>query len=389
MSVFLDSQVQWAEGVWEKCERKYGRLAEIYQGIIPYTTDADGKFDNRADETVSWAPDDGINWWTNGFWAGIMWHLYASSGNERFAREAQRSEELLDRCFEEFYGLHHDVGFMWLPTAVADYRFTGNPESRRRALHAANLLMGRFNLAGRFIRAWNDHLESDSRGWAIIDCMLNIPLLYWASGETGDPRYRQAAKAHADTVMKYFIREDGSSCHIVEFRPDTGEFVAEHGGQGYSKGSSWTRGQAWALYGFTVSYGCTGDAGYLDTAVKAADYFTSHIPDTGYIPADFKQPANSRLEDSAAAAIASCGLIELAGICEGERRRRYAQAAMIMLKSLDAGRCDYGEDQDAVLTHCTGAWHSPDSHHIRMIYADYFYMEALCKITGKRSEFYW
>ena len=111
----------------------------------------------------------------------------------------------MDRCFEEFYGLHHDVGFMWLPTSVANYKVTKNPESRKRALHAANLLAGRFNLAGGFIRAWNDVEDYDTRGWAIIDCMFNIPLLYWASEETGDPRFKQIAMKHADTAMTAFV----------------------------------------------------------------------------------------------------------------------------------------------------------------------------------------
>lgn len=135
--------------------------------------------------------DDGLNWWTNGFWGGIMWLLYQNTGEERYARIARISERRLEKCFEDYYGLHHDVGFMFMPTAVADYRLTENEDSRRIGLHAANLLAGRFNSVGRFIRAWND-LEEDTRGWAIIDCMFNISQLYWACGVQGK-RHRAAA----------------------------------------------------------------------------------------------------------------------------------------------------------------------------------------------------
>lgn len=117
--------------------------------------------------------------------------------------------------FYAYYGLHHDVGFMFMPTAVADYRLTGNENARKLGMHAANILAGRFNPVGKFIRAWND-LEEDTRGWAIIDCMFNISLLYWASEESGDPRFRQIAMMHADAVMNYFVRPDGSVNHPIK-----------------------------------------------------------------------------------------------------------------------------------------------------------------------------
>ena len=158
------------------------------------------------------------------------------------------------------------MGFMFLPTAVADYKLTGNARSRKTALHAANLLAGRFNPAGGFIRAWNQSEDKDTRGWAIIDSMLNISLLYWASEETKDPRFRKIAMMHADTTKAHFVRPDGSVKHIVEFDPETGEAVRSYGGQGYKEGSSWTRGQGWAVYGFVISYLHTGKQEYLDTA---------------------------------------------------------------------------------------------------------------------------
>ena len=210
----------WAGEVFAEFEKKMEKVAEKSKDKIPALA-IDGVHDDRGDGTKEWRADDGLNWWTNGFWGGMLWMLYAETGKERYGEIARISERKLDACFESFLGLHHDVGFMWMPTAVADYRLTGNREARKRGLHAADLLAGRFNPVGGFIRAWNDIPGSrdDTRGWAIIDCMFNITLLYWASEETKDPRFRQIAMLHADTVRENFIRPDGSVKHIVEFDP--------------------------------------------------------------------------------------------------------------------------------------------------------------------------
>ena len=163
-----------------------------------------------------------------------MWLMYQDTGENMYLDIARQSELKMEKCFEDYYGLHHDVGFMFVPTAVADYRLTGNENSRKIGMHAANLLAGRFNPVGKFIRAWND-LADDTRGWAIIDCMINLSLLYWASEESKDPRFKQIAMLHADTVMEHFVRPDGSVNHIVEFNPDTGAVIRSLGGQGYGE----------------------------------------------------------------------------------------------------------------------------------------------------------
>lgn len=387
--MFSPEITQWAAQALHKSEAKYAWVAQKHRDGIPYTTDVAGNYDNRADQTVSWSVDNGINWWTNGFWGGILWHLYASTKDQRFADIATYSEVLLDRCFDEFYGLHHDVGFMWLPTSVASYKLTGNPESRKRALHAANLLAGRFNPVGQYIRAWNDVADLDTRGWTIIDSMLNIPLLNWATEETRDPRFRHIAMAHADTVMRAFIRDDGSSEHIVEFDPTTGERVRAYGGQGYADGSVWTRGQGWALYGFTTSYAQTGKLAYLDAARRVADHVVARIPPTGLLPIDFDQPSEPAWEDSCGSAVVACGLLELAKFGDGPERDAYLEAALTILRALDQHRANYGEDSDAILTHCSAAYHSEGGRHITMVYADYYYIEALNKIVNGDSAFLW
>lgn len=371
----------WVKETAGKIREKMEWVSEKSKDKIPYTTVNGVHDDKSAVESASYG--DGIHWWCNGFWGGMMWLMYHETGEERYCEIARRSEEKLDKCLTEFYGLHHDVGFMYLPTAVADYKLTGCPASRRRGLHAANLLAGRFHPLGRFIRAWNDDADEtmDTRGLAIIDCLLNIPLLYWASDETNDPRFRQIAMMHADTVREHFVRPDGSVRHIVEFHPDTGEMVREYGGQGYGVGSSWSRGQTWGLYGFLMSYRHTGKEEYLDTAKKIAHYFIANIPEDGIIPVDFRQPREPFWCDDTAAAIAACGLLEIAREVSELESDLYRDAAVKLLRALDEKHCDYTRENDGILRKCTAAYHR-DEHEYHIIYGDYYFMEAIFKLEA-------
>lgn len=369
-----EADQKWVLATVQKITEKMKLVRERSQSKIPFQT-VNGVHDD-------YSSPEGINWWTNGFWGGILWQLYHETGDERYAEIARYSETALDQCFEQFLGLHHDVGFMWMPTAVADYRETGNMDGRRRGLHAATLLAGRLNPAGRFIRAWNDEWHGHvNTGWAIIDCMMNLSLLYWAASELDDPRFREIAVMHADTTMEHFIRPDGSSNHIVEFDPVTGEQTATHGGQGYENGSSWTRGQAWAIYGFLISYKHTGNPEYLNTAKRVAHYFIANIPEDGLIPIDFRAPENPRLEDSSAAAIAACGLLEIAQAVGEKERPLYLNAALRLLRALTGQRCDWTQDCDCIVQKCSGSY-SEERHEYNLIYADYFFIEAMLKLKG-------
>lgn len=371
----------WAEEILMKVREKMEWVSEKNKEKIPYTTDESGNYDDRSDSGKNWNPDDGINWWTNGFWGGIMWLLYQDTGEERYAEIARKSERKMEKCFESYYGLHHDVGFMFQPTAVADYRLTRDADARRIAMHAANLLAGRFNPVGKFIRAWNEVGEDDTRGWAIIDCMFNISLLYWASEECGDPRFRQIAMMHADTVRKNFIRPDGSVCHIVEFNPETGEMVRSLGGQGYAEGSSWTRGQGWALYGFANSYTHTGKQEYLDTAKQVAHYCMANISESGIIPVDFRQPDEPSWEDSCGACVIAGGLLEVAKHVPDAEKKMYVNTAVRILKAIAQTRADWTKDCDAIVQNCSASYHDA-RHHFTMSYADYYFIEALYKLAG-------
>lgn len=374
---------KWVGETAARIVEKMRWVSEKNKEKIPYTTDENGDYDDRSDKSRSWNEDDGLSWWTNGFWGGMMWLLYLYTKEERYAEIARVSEDKMTECFQTFLGLHHDVGFMFQPTAVADYRITGRSQAKTTALHAAALLAGRFNPAGNYIRAWNDIPGStdDTRGWAIIDCMFNISLLYWASEETNDPRFRHIAMMHADTVRKNFVRDDGSVCHIVEFNPETGEMVKSYGGQGYAEGSAWTRGQGWAVYGFMISYRHTGKKEYLETAKKVAEYCIAHIPENGIIPVDFCQPEEPAWEDSCGACVIAGGLIELAEQAEGAEKERYLKYARRILQTIAETRADWGTDCDAIVQNCSASYHDK-RHHFTMSYADYFFMEAVFRLAG-------
>lgn len=371
----------WADKIIEKIREKMDWVSEKNKDKIPYTTDEFGNYDDRSSESKEWSLDDGLNWWTNGFWGGMMWLLYQDTKKEKYADIARISEKKLEKCLVDYDGLHHDVGFMFLPTAVMNYRLTGNANSKRIAMHAANLLAGRFNPVGKFIRAWNEVDNSDTRGWAIIDCMFNISLLYWASEESKDPRFAHIAKMHADTVMEHFIRPDGSVNHIVEFNPETGEMVKSYGGQGYADGSSWTRGQGWALYGFVNSYTHTRKQEYLDTAKKVAHYCIANLSDSGIIPVDFRQPKEPAWEDSCGACVIAGGLLEIAKNVPELEKEVYEKAAVRILKAIADTRADWSKNSDAIVLNCTGAYHA-DTHHFSMTYADYYFIEAIYKLKN-------
>jgi len=359
----------------EKINEKTKAVAARNAHKIPYTAQ-NGVFDD-------WTERD-ISWWTNGFWAGQLWQLYGAFGEPLFRTVAKKIEKKLDRNFLNARGMDHDGGFRWLLTAGADYRLTKSEASKNRLILAADNLAGRFNLLGGFLRAWNDDGDGSKSGWAIIDCMMNLPLLYRASKELNDPRYTEIAVRHADTAVKAFVREDGSVCHIVCFDPVTGKRLESLGGQGFGRGSSWTRGQAWAIYGFTLSYLHTGKRVYLETAEKVAKKFVSKIPESGLIPVDFDQPETPAYEDSSASAIASCGLLELS---RASGKEKYRAAALNLLTVLKEKRCNFDPDCDYLLEKCTAAYHDTE-HEFPLIYGDYFFTEAVLKLIGKET-FLW
>ena len=352
---------------------KFRKTAETAAkaGIIPYQS-AGGKWIT--------SPYDGNSWWTGGFWPGLMWQLWQLTGDEFFQREARRTEAMLTDELRSFRKLNHDVGFMYLLSCGADAKLTGDEQAETDMLHAASLLMGRFNPAG-FIRAWN---EPERTGYAIIDCMMNLTLLYRASRDTGDPRFRQVAGIHADTTLREFLREDGSVSHIIEFDPETGKRIREHPGQGYALGTQWSRGQAWGLYGFALAYRHLRDPRYLKAAERIAGNFTAHIREDGLTDCDFCQPADEERIDNIAGAIASCGLQELASLTGEEAWKRQAER---LTDGLLDHCADWSGERCGILTCCTASYHDDGAgRHTNILYGDYFLVEALMKLCGKDPE---
>ena len=192
----------WVDSVFEKLKIKLAAECARIGDKIPCVAE-DGVY--KEDKAIT-----DIFWWTNGFWPGMLWQMYHATGDEAYRQTAEAVEKKLITTFDGYEDLHHDVGFMFLHTTVANYKLTGNAKSRTDSRHAANILAGRYNPLGKFIRAWNDWTPGESMaGWVIIDCMMNIPLLYWASEDLCDPRYKAIAIEHADTMLEKLMRSDG------------------------------------------------------------------------------------------------------------------------------------------------------------------------------------
>ena len=356
--------------------QKVDKTARRVRDGIPYRTSG-GRFDSREHE---------IDWWTNGFWGGLLWLAYTQNPKAEYREWAEGTEKKLDAALRDFWKLNHDVGFMWHLTAVADYKLTGSEESARRGMKAAAVLASRFNPKGSYIRAWN---ESGREGWAIIDCMMNLAILYWASDYQKDPHYANIAQAHAEMAMNHFIYPDGSAKHICVFDAATGAYVENLGGQGYDANSAWSRGAAWALYGFALSAGYTGREDFLHTAERVANFFVSHLPDDFVPYADFKAPVEKNLyRDTSAAACAASGLALLAKLEGPAGGAAYEAAARKIVNSLYENYTDW-ENDEALLGQGCVAFHEKDPEGLKtsLIYGDYFFVEALIRLCGGNGLF--
>ena len=367
-----EAQRLWAQEMLNKLQVKmpYGvKKAQEIDGV-PYTA-AEG----------AWVAKPSICWWTNGFWPASMMQMFALTGEKLYLDEARRTEEMLDGAFRDYYGLHHDVGFMWRISSGFDWQLTGDEKNLKRTLLAASMLASRFNPNG-FIRAWNGE---EKTGWAIIDCMMNLSVLYFAAEYLHDPRFSLIAQKHADTVQRVFIRKDGTSEHIVCFDPVTGEVLEKRGGQGWKDGSVWSRGQAWAIYGFAISHRHTGRADYLKTACRVADAFIELVQDDWLPACDLVAPKEPVIKDDCAGAIAACGMLEIAEML-GEGGEKYREAAFRLLTEMEKHHADWTENSPAIFTHCTEAYSK--GHHMPMTYGDYYFIEAVARLLGG-YKLYW
>jgi unsaturated chondroitin disaccharide hydrolase len=330
--------------------------------------------------------------WTNGFWTGMLWLAHELSGEARYRQAAERQVRSFKRRIDGRVNIdHHDLGFLYSLSCVPAWKLTGDPCARDAALEAADALLGRYLPAAGIIQAWGDLSDPAQAGRMIIDCNLNLPLLYWASRITGDAEYAQSGDTHIAQAARCLVREDGSTFHTYFMDPRSGAPLRGTTHQGHSDTSCWARGQAWAIAGFALAHRNKADAGLLELSAVLANYFLNRLPDDLICCWDlvFTGPPHPR--DSSAAAIAACGLLELSDALPASDpdRAAYRAAALAIVETLGAGYLlPRGEPGTGVLAH--GVYHMPNGVGVdeACIWGDYFFLEALVRLT-RAWEPYW
>lgn len=339
--------------------------------------------------------------WTTGFWTGGIWLAYENAKTEEERERLRRAGEIqvdsfLERIEKRVEVDHHDMGFLYSLSCVAAYKLTGMEKAKKAALLAADNLISRFQPVGEFIQAWGEMGAKDNYRF-IIDCLLNLPLLYWASEETGEEKYRNIAEKHIHTALANVIREDDSTWHTFFMDPETGK--PDHGAtcQGYKDGSAWARGQAWGVYGTAVGYRYTKREEYIGYFKRVTRYFLEHLPedlcpywDLGFGDGD------DEARDSSSAVIAVCGMLEMSKYLGEEDARYYTSAARKLLRQMIVKySVKDPEKSNGLLLMGTYSKKSPYNTCTEagvnecVIWGDYFYMEALHRLLTPDWKIYW
>ncbi len=330
--------------------------------------------------------------WTSSFWNGMLWQAYQYTGDELYRKAAQKNlGDYQNRLEKRIETNTHDLGFLYILSCKAEYMLTGNREARRTALDAADLLMVRYNEPAGILQSWGDLDVPKQRGRIIIDCLMNIPLLFWASQETKKSHYREAAVHHLTASRTYLFREDDSTYHTYYFDTVTGEPLRGTTAQGYSDSSCWARGQAWGIYGLCLNYRYEQDPTLLTDAKRLANYFINRLPEDNVPYWDLIFTSGSEERDSSSATIAACGLLELATLLpvSDNDRAVYERGALSMLYALAS--CYTSKDvshSNGILLH--GVYGKPLGKGVDecTIWGDYFYVEALVRILKNRPLFW-
>jgi unsaturated chondroitin disaccharide hydrolase len=393
----LEEEVIPYTSLWGQLEKKLSRMTGQLQGKVPHAT-KNGIYDSTR-----------IDWWTSGFWPGMLWIMYDMTKQPQYKEWAWEWDVRLEQALIGDSNFHHDVGFQFLPTAVIKYKLTGDPDARRRGLLAATLLAGRYNPVGRFIRAWNQVKPTSwnhgNEGWSIIDSTMNLSLLFWASEESGDPRFAHIAREQANTVAEHFIRPDGSVRHICRFDPLTGEYIESLGGQGFGPGSAWSRGAAWALHGMANTYRYTRDIRYLDAAKRVAHFFIASLEEDSIPRWDFRaerkemepsnheetesSPMTSEPRDTSAASCAASGLLEIADLVPITESALYRESALRIIDSLTAHYAEWDDPvYEGILKEATGHLPAGQNINVSLIYGDYYYVETAAKLMGWKNRIF-
>ncbi len=359
-------------------------------------------FKRAFSEQGFYTPTENVNW-TTGFWTGqvwLAWEWARKQGQRELADELKKAGEVhidsfLDRICHKREVDHHDMGFLYSPSCVAGYKLTGSEKGREAAVKAADQLITRFHPVGEFIQAWGPMDQPENYRF-IIDCLLNLPLLYWASQETGDEKYREIAEKHIHTAIANVIREDYSTWHTFFMNMETG--APDHGAtcQGYRDGSAWARGQAWGVYGTAMAYRYTGRKEYIEDFKHVTGYFLEHLPLdlVPYWDLEFGEGSDEP-RDSSSASIAACGMLEMAGYMDQKEGEYYKGIARKIMKSVaDNYAVKSPKESNGLVLHSTYSKKSPyntctpEGVDECNIWGDYFYMEALTRLAGEWNP-YW
>lgn len=315
--------------------------------------------------------------WTMGFWPGILWYAYEASGDAALETAARGYTEALDFIARQ-PAYDHDIGFIMFPSFGNGFRLTGDPAYKEAVLATAERLAALFNPAVGTILSWPREVPNFGGHNTIMDNMLNLETLLWAAENGGDPAWKDIAITHADTTMRYNFRPDGTSYHVAVYDAETGAHKYSCTHQGYADDSMWARGQAWGIYGYTMVYRFTREPRFLDFAQKIADVYLARLPEDKVPYWDFCDPEiPNASKDASAAAVVASALLELSTYTDG----KYRAEAEAMLRSLyENYRAPEG--CDSFLLHSTG--HHPAGKEIdySIVYADYYFIEALLRLKN-------
>lgn len=320
------------------------------------------------------------NEWCSGFWPGILWYDYECTGDETVKEEAEKFTASL-KFLSETPAFDHDLGFLVFCSYGNGYRLTQNPGYKQVILDTADSLATLFRPRVGTILSWPRNVEMFGGHNTIMDNLINLEMLFWAAKNGGNPYLADIAVSHADKTMKYLFRPDYTSYHVAVFDTLTGDFIRGCTHQGFSDNSMWARGQSWGIYGYTMIYRETKDARYLDFAQKVADVYLRNLPED-YVPYwDFNDPSIPNApRDASAAAVVASALLELSTYLQAEKAPKYKEAAVKMLKSLSSDKYRSGKSKPSFLLHSTGHWPAGSEIDASIIYADYYYIEALLRL---------
>ncbi|MCF0184867.1 MAG: glycoside hydrolase family 88 protein [Bacteroidaceae bacterium] len=335
---------------------------------------------NIMDRDSSWhCRKASIDEWCCGFWPGILWYDYEATNDNKIRVEAEKFTDQLE-FIAHSPAYDHDSGFMIFCSYGNAYRLTHNDHYKEVILAAADSLATLYNPNVGTILSWPRNVDMFGGHNTIMDNMVNLEMLFWASKNGGSHRLYDIAVNHARTTMEHHFRPDYSCYHVAVYDADNGDFIKGVTHQGYSDDSMWARGQAWAIYGYTMVYRETRMPEFLDFAQKVTDVYLSRLPHDGIPFWDFDDPSIPNApRDASAACVVASALIELSGYVNREDRERYIEAAENMLVNLSSNKYLCNESKNAFLRHSVG--HKPAGSEIdaSIIYADYYYIEALIR----------